>query len=295
VWSLSGNSSKPTVGTRLELCKTRISLTRVPVSQPQLSHQSSKQSVAVSLAASEGYYSASENASSSSEERRPLFQTPTSHRTPAQSHEQLTPHTETPTVSLRGVGIPRQQRQHSFVPERRSPAVSTIAEESRPETREARRSQRLSGMDSDSQVTPGQDTTPYIRFAIDQLTRDEEVRGSRIYPEVRPTAQEEDEDDYPVERIIPDSGLGYMAQEQRTQQRMSHNIARKPLRQSSTPLTNAPAPMATTQPYNPRDPAQQYRHQHSPSPSRGQKDVFVAPLNPTRRSTSSPPSSALSG
>jgi hypothetical protein len=135
-------------------------------------------------------------------------------------------------------------------------------------------------MDSDSQVTPGQDTTPYIRFAIDQLTRDEEVRGSRIYPEVRPTAQEEDEDDYPVERIIPDSGLGYMAQEQRTQQRMSHNIARKPLRQSSTPLTNAPAPMATTQPYNPRDPAQQYRHQHSPSPSRGQKDVFVAHTQP---------------
>jgi hypothetical protein len=135
-------------------------------------------------------------------------------------------------------------------------------------------------MDSDSQVTPGQDNTPYIRFAIDQLTRDEEVRGSRIYPEVQPTAQEEDEDDYPVERIIPDSGLGYMAQEQRTQQRMSHNIARKPLRQSSTPLTNASAPMATTQPYNSRDPAQQHRHQHSPSPSRGQKDVFVAHNQP---------------
>lgn len=30
--------------------------------------------------------------------------------------------------------------------------------------------------------TPGVDDTPYIRFAIDQLTRDEEVRGSRRYP-----------------------------------------------------------------------------------------------------------------
>jgi hypothetical protein len=251
------------------------SLTRGPVSQPQLSHQSSKQSVAVSLAASEGYYSASENASNSSDERRPLFQTPTSHRTPAQSHEQLVPHTDIPITSLRGVGIPRQHPQPSFGYERRSPAVSTIAEEPRAETR----SQRLSGMDTDSQVTtPGQDTTPYIRFAIDQLTRDEEVRGSRIYPEVRPTAQEEDEDDYPVERIIPDNGLGYMKQEQRTQQRIS--IPRKPLRQSSTPLTNAPAPMATTQPYNPQNPTQQYRRQHSPSPPRGQEDVFVAHSQP---------------
>lgn len=34
----------------------------------------------------------------------------------------------------------------------------------------------------DSPPTPGQDDTPYIRFALDQLTRDEEVRGSRAYP-----------------------------------------------------------------------------------------------------------------
>lgn len=30
--------------------------------------------------------------------------------------------------------------------------------------------------------TPGVDDTPYIHFALDQLTRDEEVRGSRAYP-----------------------------------------------------------------------------------------------------------------
>ncbi|KAI4653728.1 hypothetical protein J4E93_001495 [Alternaria ventricosa] len=254
--------------------QTRIMLTEVPVSQPQLSHQTSQQSVAASLAASEGYYSASEHASSSSDERRPLYQTPPSSRTPAQSHEQLVPHTDIPITSLRGVGVPRQQPQPSFTHERpQSPAVSTIAEESRPDTRDARRSQSYN-MDAESQVTtPGQDTTPYIRFAIDQLTRDEEVRGSRIYPEVRP---EDDEDDYPVDRIVHDNGLGYMAQEQRTQQRMSQQIPRKPLRNSSTPLAKAPAPMATTQPYDPHQPTRQYRPQHSPSPSRTQNDVFVA-------------------
>jgi hypothetical protein len=35
--------------------------------------------------------------------------------------------------------------------------------------------------DTDSPPTPGLDDTPYIRFALDQLTRDEEVRGSRRY------------------------------------------------------------------------------------------------------------------
>jgi hypothetical protein len=34
--------------------------------------------------------------------------------------------------------------------------------------------------------TPGVDDTPYIHFALDQLTRDEEVRGSRRYPGVAP-------------------------------------------------------------------------------------------------------------
>jgi len=255
-------------------------LTQALVSQPQLSHQSSQQSVAASLAASEGFYSASEQASNSSNERRHLFQTPPSqYRTPAQSHEQLVPHTDIPVTSLRGIGIPRQQlppQQPSFHGRPQSPGVSTIAEESRPVTQDARRSQLLSGMDTESQVTtPGQDTTPYIRFAIDQLTRDEEVRGSRVYPEVRP---EDDEDDYPVDRIIHDNGLGYMAQDQRTQERMSQNMPRKPLRHSSTPLATAPAPMAT-QPYNPPYQDQQHRRQGSTS-SQNQKDVFIAHSQP---------------
>ncbi|EEP83021.1 predicted protein [Uncinocarpus reesii 1704] len=47
------------------------------------------------------------------------------------------------------------------------------------------------------------DDTPYIRFAIDQLTRDEELRGQGRQGTIVAT------DDYPVERIIPGEGLGY--------------------------------------------------------------------------------------
>jgi hypothetical protein len=41
-------------------------------------------------------------------------------------------------------------------------------------------------------VSPGIDETPYIRFALDQLTRDEEVRGSRHYPgQIQDEAEED--------------------------------------------------------------------------------------------------------
>ena len=47
-----------------------------------------------------------------------------------------------------------------------------------------------------SPPTPGVDDTPYIQFAIDQLTRDEEVVGPR-------RQSNGSEPPYPVERIIP--------------------------------------------------------------------------------------------
>lgn len=55
--------------------------------------------------------------------------------------------------------------------------------------------------------TPGVDDTPYIQFAIDQLTRDEEVADPQ-HPESSAS--------YPVERIIPDEGLGYYGSSQQT-------------------------------------------------------------------------------
>ena len=53
--------------------------------------------------------------------------------------------------------------------------------------------------------TPGVDDTPYIQFAIDQLTRNEEVAGPQ-HPESSAS--------YPVDRIIPDEGLGYYSSQQ---------------------------------------------------------------------------------
>lgn len=58
-------------------------------------------------------------------------------------------------------------------------------------------------MDSYSpSTTPGVDEMPYIRFAIDQLTRDEEVRGPRHY-----VGGDNENDDYPVDRILPEQTL----------------------------------------------------------------------------------------
>ncbi|EKG11659.1 hypothetical protein MPH_11152 [Macrophomina phaseolina MS6] len=65
-------------------------------------------------------------------------------------------------------------------------------------------------MDSESlSTTPGVDDTPYIRFAIDQLTRDEEVRGSRKYPAAGRGSSTQD---YPVQPLIPQEPVGYVPQ-----------------------------------------------------------------------------------
>jgi hypothetical protein len=53
-----------------------------------------------------------------------------------------------------------------------------------------------------SPPTPGVDDAPFLRFAIDQLTRDEELLGHGRHGSI--TSRE-----YPVERIVPDEGLGY--------------------------------------------------------------------------------------
>ncbi|KAH7078572.1 hypothetical protein FB567DRAFT_631895 [Paraphoma chrysanthemicola] len=256
------------------------------VSRPRLSHQGSQQSVAASIAASEGFYSLADYSSSESDDKssKPLYQTPPSHhRTPAQSHEQLLQDTETPVTSLRGVGIPRQHPQQAQLHQPpQSPTVSTIAEE-RPGTQETRNSQLRAEMDAESNATtPGQDTTPYIRFAIDQLTRDEEVRGSRVYPQ--PERPIEEEEDYPVERIVSDDGLGYMAQDQATQQRMSqHQPLRHERRTSTIERKPVPMPMGVPRAHQPQTqyPTQQYPAQESypqqpPSPRGAQRDVFVA-------------------
>lgn len=83
---------------------------------------------------------------------------------------------------------------------------------------------RKSTMDSESlSTTPGVDDTPYIRFAIDQLTRDEEVRGSRKYPA---GARASNTEDYPVQRIISHEGMGYVPQNPTLETTPERNPAR---------------------------------------------------------------------
>ena len=251
--------------------------TKKTVSRPQLAHSGSQQSIA----ASEDYHSLSENNPSSASDDRarqqavPRYHTPPSHFvTPAESHEHLEevqqqqqqPETTTivTTTSLKGVGRVRQQPDPSLLApgsaaDRARPdsdprsdttggtAVSTILQDYM-----ERRSPDDDEMDDprppkqeieSPATTPGMDTTTYIRFAIDQLTRDEEVRGSRHYPGAGAAAaaaypeDEIEEEEYPVERVVSDEGLGYMAQEQEKVRRLSRPPA---------PNKTTPAPRTTT-------------------------------------------------
>lgn len=114
------------------------------------------------------------------------------------------------------------------------------------------------------------DNTPYIRFAIDQLTRDEEVRGSRMYPlepEDDLAEVSSEDEDYPVERIVSDESLGYMAQEQQTQQRLSRYMPQKPSKHTPGFSGDSTTPV---QPY------QHNRTYQTQTPAEAQKDVFVS-------------------
>ena len=82
-----------------------------------------------------------------------------------------------------------------------------------------------------SPPTPGVDDGPYIKFALDQLTRDEELMGHGRQGSVT-------SGDYPVHRLIGDQGLGYVGPpappshppQQPGQSPQEHKIKRKPLR-----------------------------------------------------------------
>ncbi|OQO00620.1 hypothetical protein B0A48_13110 [Cryoendolithus antarcticus] len=167
-----------------------LALKATNVSSPSIIHRRSEQSIT----ASEDYYSLNSSRSRSSID-------------PTQSHDNLAtqqPHDSTAgTSALRGAGQRRQSleagtergvvpapMQHAHLREggvRRKPVPSTVME--RPEsgvlasptipTRGTVIDQR-SNFDP-SPPTPGPHDEQYIRFALEQLTRDEEVRGSRLY------------------------------------------------------------------------------------------------------------------
>ena len=55
---------------------------------------------------------------------------------------------------------------------------------------------------TEGDITPGIDDTPFVKFALDQLTRDEEVTGQGRHGSII-------SGDYPIDRVIGDEGLGY--------------------------------------------------------------------------------------
>jgi len=144
-------------------------LTLAKASKPQLVHTQSKQSVT----ASDDYYSLESDQSNEDVARQ--YQTPPSHmRSPKASREMLSSEATIPTI--RPV---RQEAQPTIL--QRPPGVhfgATHTVKRKPVSSEGIITQRTEQAPQ-SPPTPGIDDTPYIRFAIDQLTRDEEVVGPR--------------------------------------------------------------------------------------------------------------------
>lgn len=77
----------------------------------------------------------------------------------------------------------------------------------KPLSREAFRAQQVADSEI-SPTTPGLDDTPYIQYAIEQLTRDDARPGRR---QGAPS-----DESYPVDRIVFDEGLGYYGHSQRS-------------------------------------------------------------------------------
>lgn len=172
------------------------------VSKPQLVHSSSKQSIAAS-----DYYSLASDDSSHHDHAPLQYQTPPSQIRSGTASPDVQ-QSEPTTSSLR----PVKQSPPSRVV---NPTVvrfsGTQADKKKASAGECFNSQKAVDCDISS-TTPGVDDTPYIRFAIDQLTRDEELLGPRR--QGGPS-----EELYPVDRIIPDEGLGYYGHGRRSTRR----------------------------------------------------------------------------
>ena len=75
--------------------------------------------------------------------------------------------------------------------------------------------------------TPGLDDTPYVQYALNQLTREEEANKP-----VRQDSVSTMGDSYPVDRLVWDEGLGYFT---RTRTPIRHEIPQRPTYQSPSP------------------------------------------------------------
>lgn len=181
---LTVTSSRYSVsGLQLSLSSKRDKLTNLLENKPRLHSQPSKQS----LVASDHYYSYPDAASSPSNASSDLSDPATVIRW---STPPLIP--ETPQMEPRRVSFNEKQV-------RAMEAAATT-----------RRDTQIERFDS-GPPTPSVDDTPYIRFAIDQLTRDEEIKAAqRALERQQQRESGTSGESYPVERVVPDEGLGYL-------------------------------------------------------------------------------------
>lgn len=181
-----------------------LNLKEVNISRPQLVHTPSKQSVT----ASDDYYSLTSEGSSNDEKNAVLrYETPPMHMRSANASRDDALHSEAKQSEATIPTIVRPIKHKDPGDEPLATAIST--DEGHRIKRKPVSSTSSEGtivrrpIDEFSPPTPGIDDTPYIQFAIDQLTRDEEIIGPRQQGDGRQTPG------YPVDRIVPDQGLGY--------------------------------------------------------------------------------------
>ncbi|KAJ6191528.1 hypothetical protein N7519_001549 [Penicillium mononematosum] len=167
------------------------SLRNVNTSKPQLARTESQQSVA----ASDDYYSFSDRAPSSPESVATImrFRTADSHApSPAMSQIHLAqedPESQRPPTSST-VRFAEDRPDH----------VSPISDAARSDETALQSPADYPG----PAPTPGMDDSPYVRFAIDQLTQDR-ARGVQRTDSISTTTTS----DYPTDRMVWDEGLGY--------------------------------------------------------------------------------------
>ena len=226
-----------------------------------MQNTSSKQS----LSASEDYYySLSERGSSGESDSRSQrtvipYTTPPSRNqaTPAVSHEQLRSRTNLPLSPIEDRSRPTSRLVSPRIPSPRLPSPpnpdaeilyaddcsrrsitpevfpspptttapinSTTATTTTAAAAAVVKAQSMEG--EQSPPTPGVDDTPYIRFAIEQLTRDEEVRGSRQYLTTTTTTTNNRSENYPVERIVSGEAPGRVTPEQQQQRQQEQRLS----------------------------------------------------------------------
>ncbi|KAL8667214.1 MAG: hypothetical protein Q9202_000787 [Teloschistes flavicans] len=168
-------------------------LRTVSTSKPALVHTPSKQSIT----ASDDYYSLSSgNSSQDDKSTARQYQTPPLRLIP-EPYSRGTD-TDTQKATVRAVTpTPLTVPEPAYVGD----AIQGHKIKRKPvSTESASSSHKPLNKEPISPSTPGVDDTPYIQFAIEQLTRDEEVNEARLL--ASPSRES-----YSVERIVPDERL----------------------------------------------------------------------------------------